>query len=63
MVQRIDALFEIERQINGQTADERTHPRRAALLRSEANWMFCLYGRQYRQCEKRGFNDREAAAS
>lgn len=23
MVQRIDALFEIERQINGQTADER----------------------------------------
>ncbi|MQX07240.1 hypothetical protein GHK48_02565 [Sinorhizobium fredii] len=41
---------------------ERTHPRRAALLRSEANWMFCLYGRQYRQCEKRGFNDREAAA-
>ncbi|UIK00420.1 hypothetical protein LZK82_09810 [Rhizobium leguminosarum] len=40
-----------------------THPRRAALLRSEANWMFCLYGRQYRQCENRGFNDREAAAS
>jgi len=40
-----------------------THPRRAALQRSEANWMFCLYGRQYRQCENRGFNDREAAAS
>ncbi len=42
---------------------EGTHPRRAALLRSEANWMLCLYGRQYRQCENRGFNDREAAAS
>ena len=41
----------------------RTHPRRAALLRSEANWMLCLYGRRYRQCENRGFNDREAAAS
>lgn len=40
-----------------------THPRRAALLRSEANWMLCLYGRRYRQCENRGFNDREAAAS
>ncbi len=42
---------------------KRTHPRKAALLRSEANWMLCLYGRRYRQCENRGFNDREAAAS
>ena len=44
-------------------AEMGTHPRRAALLRSEANWMLCLYGRRYRQCENRGFNDREAAAS
>ena len=42
---------------------QRTPPRRAALLRSEASWMICLYGRQYRQCENRGFNDRESTAS
>jgi len=45
------------------TIHQSTHPRKAALLRREANWMLCLYGRQYRQCENRGFNDREAAAS
>ncbi|WP_208245856.1 ABC transporter permease (plasmid) [Rhizobium sp. T1470] len=39
------------------------HPGEAALLRSERNWMICLYGRQYRRCNSDGRNDRGPAAS
>jgi len=70
IARRIPALFAPEEIARKRSANpkhlprfKRMHPGEAALLRSERNWMICLYGRQYRRCNSDGRNDRGPAAS